>query len=179
MNALRVRASIARGKNILHRGLELSLIIIFCALTLDVLWGVFSRHVMSAQSGFTEELAIYLLVWLSLLGAALTYFERGHLGVDYFVKKLDESAQRVAAIVVELLVLAFAVVALVYGGGILVSETLSSGQVSPALGVRIGYVYVAVPLSGVFLVIACIQHLVSGPPEDEPPSPLSTVTKEP
>jgi TRAP-type C4-dicarboxylate transport system permease small subunit len=154
-------ATIARGKNLLHRGLEIALIGIFSALTLDVLWGVFSRHVMGRQSGFTEELAIYLLVWLSLLGAALTYAERGHLGVDYFVQKLDEEAQKVAAVVVELLVMAFVAIAFVYGGMVLVTETLASGQLSPALGIKVGYMYVAVPLSGVFFLMFSLEHLLT------------------
>lgn len=143
----------------LTKALESVLIIIFVTLTLDVLWGVFSRHVMGHQSRFTEELAIYLLVWLSLLGAALTYAEHGHLGVDYFVKKLHPAAQKVAEIAVELLVMAFSALALVYGGWDLVSQNLETGQVSPALGIEVGYVYLAVPLSGVFLIVFAIAHL--------------------
>lgn len=148
-----------RGYRGLLVGLEVFVVGIFTVLTLDVLWGVFSRHVMGHQSGFTEELAIYSLVWLSLLGAALTYAERGHLGVDYFVSKLDPEAQRISQVIVELLVMAFALVALVWGGALLVYETLQADQLSPALGIRVGYVYLAVPLSGVFFTLACIEHL--------------------
>lgn len=168
------RATVARSKNFLHRGLEIALIGIFTALTLDVLWGVFSRHVMGRQSGFTEELAIYLLVWLSLLGAALTYAEHGHLGVDYFVKKLDDDAQKVAEVVVELLVIAFSASAMVYGGTVLVTETLASGQLSPALGVEVGYMYLAVPLSGIFFIIFSLEHLLMKgeiPPAEESVEP--------
>lgn len=163
---------------VLNRTLEIALIAIFSALILDVLWGVFSRHVMGHQSDFTEELAIYLLVWLSLLGAALTYAERGHLGVDYFVRKLDPAAQHLAALVVELLVMAFAAIALVYGGFVLVSETFHAGQISPALGVGMGYVYLAVPLSGFFFIVSGAEHLVrlarQGPTDErrEPPHML-------
>lgn len=148
-----------RAYSWLTRALEAALVLIFCALTLDVLWGVFSRHVIGYQSGFTEELAIYLLVWLSLLGAALTYAERGHLGVDYFVKKLDPAAQRIAEFVVEVLVITFSAFALIYGGSSLVTETFEAGQVSPALGIAMGYVYLAVPLSGVFFVLFSLAHL--------------------
>jgi TRAP-type mannitol/chloroaromatic compound transport system permease small subunit len=113
----------------LVKGLEWFLIAAFLLLTLDVLWGVFSRYLLGAQSRWTEELAIYLLVWISLLGASVTYAERGHLGVDYFVGKLDPSAQRVGAVAVELLVLAFAGFALIYGGYALVVDRPGSLQV--------------------------------------------------
>jgi TRAP-type C4-dicarboxylate transport system permease small subunit len=143
----------------LVKGLEWFLIAAFLLLTLDVLWGVFSRYLLGAQSRWTEELAIYLLVWISLLGASVTYAERGHLGVDYFVGKLDPSAQRVGAVAVELLVLAFAGFALIYGGYALVVDRLEAGQLAPALGIPVGYLYLAAPLSGLFFALFCLENL--------------------
>ncbi len=146
-------------RNILVKFLEWFLIFAFAVLTLDVLWGVFSRYVLGAQSVWTEELAINMLIWVSLLGAALTYEEKGHLGVDYFVGKLHPDAQKVGAVVVELVVLFFAGFGLLYGGWLLVSETLAAGQVTPALGWQKGYLYTAAPISGLFFVIFSLEHL--------------------
>lgn len=143
----------------LVRMLEWLVILLFAMLTLDVLWGVFSRYAIGHQSRWTEEVAIYLLVWVSLLGAALTYREHGHLGVDYFVGKLSESARRVVAVVAELAVLLFALFALVFGGMMLVLQNLEANQVTPALGLKVGYLYVTVPLCGIFFVIFSIEHL--------------------
>ncbi len=147
-------------RDFLVKALEIFLILAFAALTVDVLWGVFSRYVMGAQTRWTEELAIYLLIWISLLGASLTYEEQGHLGVDYFVGKLHPDAQKLGAIFVELVVLFFAGFGLVYGGWRLVSETLTAGQMTPALGWQKGYLYMAVPISGVFFIIFSIEHLI-------------------
>lgn len=147
-------------RNFLVKSLEIFLILAFAGLTLDVLWGVFSRYVMGAQTRWTEELAIYLLIWISLLGASLTYEEQGHLGVDYFVGKLHPDAQKLGAIFVELVVLFFAGFGLLYGGWRLVSETLIAGQMTPALGWQKGYLYMAVPISGVFFIIFSIEHLI-------------------
>jgi TRAP-type C4-dicarboxylate transport system permease small subunit len=145
---------------LLVKALEGFLSAAFIVLTLDVLWGVFSRYVVGEQSRWTEELAIYLLVWISLLGAAVTYAERGHLGVDYFVAKMDPAAQKVAAISIELLVSSFALFALVLGGFTLVEKTLVSGQMSPALDIKMGYVYLAAPISGVFFLAFSVEHLL-------------------
>ena len=140
--------------------LEWLLIAGFAALTLDVLWGVFSRYVVGQQSRWTEEIAIYLLVWVSLIGASLTYADKGHLGVDYFVGKLHPEARRVGAIATEILVMAFAAFALLYGGGVLIAKTLESGQVSPALGVKMGYLYSAAPVSGVFFLLFSLENII-------------------
>ena len=147
-------------RRFLVKPLEIILIAGMAAMTIDVLWGVFSRYVLGGQTRWTEELAIYLLIWISLLGASLTYGERGHLGVDYFVGKLDAKAQVLAAVFVELFVLLFAGFALVYGGWILVSKTLAAGQVAPTLGWQMGYVYLAAPVSGVFFFLFAIEHLL-------------------
>jgi TRAP-type C4-dicarboxylate transport system permease small subunit len=150
-------------RRLLHalvRGIEALLVVAFVLLTLDVLWGVFSRYVLGDQSRWTEELAIYLLVWVSLIGASVTYRERGHLGVDYFVGKLDPAARWLAAVASDLAVLAFALFALCYGGGVLITRTLSTGQVSPALGIEVGYLYMAAPISGVCFALFAVEHLV-------------------
>jgi TRAP-type C4-dicarboxylate transport system permease small subunit len=137
---------------------------LFAALVLDVLWGVVSRYWPGiAPSDWTEELGIHLLVWVSLLGAALTYREHGHLGLDYLVTKLDPGAQRAAAVVVELCVLVFALFAFCYGGYRLVWETLAANQLTPVLQWKAGYVYLAVPLSGVYFAAFAVEHLLHHP----------------
>ncbi len=158
MNAL--PHTVGRLHSWLVKALETFLVGAFAMLSCDVLWGVFSRYVLGAQSRWTEELAIYLLVWISLLGASVTYGEKGHLGVDYLVDKFDPAAQRVAALAVEVSVLVFAGVALIYGGYLLVVKTLESDQVSPALGVRVGYLYLAAPVSGLFFASFSIENMI-------------------
>ena len=157
-------------RDFLVKTLEVFLIISFAVLTLDVLWGVFSRYVLNAQSRWTEEIAINLLIWVSLLGACLTYEEKGHLGVDYFVQKLHPDAQKIAAVFIELVVLFFAGFGLLFGGWLLVSETLAAGQLTPALEWQKGYIYLAAPISGLFFILFSIEHLLgifTGKPIEE------------
>ena len=54
---------------------------------------------------------------------------------------------------------AFSLTVMVIGGIELVSNTLRLEQVSPALGVKVGYVYIAVPISGFFLVLYSVIGL--------------------
>lgn len=155
------------GARIWHataRGLEILTTTLFVLLLVVVLWGVLSRYWPGiTPSDWTEELGIYLLVWVSLLGSALTYRVRGHLGVDYFVTRFDPAAHRLATIVIELAVLVFALIGLCYGGFRLVADTLAAGQLTPVLQWRVGYFYASVPLSGVFFVGFAIEHLLEKP----------------
>jgi len=156
--------SFARIWTTAARGLQLLTIALFAALVVDVLWGVVSRYWPGIPpSDWTEELGIYLLAWVSLLGSALTYRDRGHLGLDYFITLFDPAAQRVVAVVIEMCVLAFALFGLCYGGYRLVADTLASGQLTPVLQWKTGYLYLSVPISGVFFVAFAIEHLFQRP----------------
>ena len=50
---------------------------------------------------------------------------------------------------------------LLYGGWILITKTLATGQVTPALGVKMGYTYLAAPISGFFFTLFCLENLVA------------------
>ncbi|HEY3394491.1 MAG TPA: TRAP transporter small permease [Lacipirellulaceae bacterium] len=153
-----MRLLLARGRAASDFLLSTLVIILFAALTLDVLWGVFTRYTREAgQARWTEELATVLLVWVSFLGAALVYGERGHLGLDYFVGKLDPAAQRLTDCIAYSLVLIFAVAVMVCGGWILVDRALDANQLLPALGLKKGYGYAVVPLSGLFILFYAIE----------------------
>ena len=129
-------------------------------LVVDVCWGVFTRYVMGEQAKWTEELARFLLVWVSLLGGAVAFGTKGHLGVDYFVGKFHPDAQKSMAVFVHLVVLFFAVSIFLYGGGRVVSDALAMEQMTPALGWKMGHVYLALPIAGVFMVLYTVEALV-------------------
>ena len=165
-------------KKVLTRLLEYTVMLLMGALVLDVLWGVISRMSGSlvawlatrnieawgflprGQGKWTEELAIYLLVWVSLLGASVAYAAKAHLGVDYFVSKLDEKAARLMEILVHLLSAFFITAVFILGGSTLVWQTLQAGQVTPALGIKVGYFYMALPISGAFILIFAAEAIV-------------------
>lgn len=144
---------IRQVKSFLDKALEIAVAICVAILVLDVLWQVFTRKVLNNPSQWTEELAIFLLIWVSLLGAAVALSLGAHLGIDYFVGKLSRTKRIFTEIVVFALILAFAGYVMLYGGADLVKSTFELGQTSPAFGIKMGYVYIAVPVSGFFMVI--------------------------
>jgi len=149
-----------KARNGLKRGLEYTVMLVMALLVLDVLWGVISRFVIGEQARFTEEVATYLLIWVSLLGASVAFETGEHLGVDYFVGLLHPDARRLVGVLISLIVAFFAGAVMVYGGYILVSRTLASNQLSPAMEIPVGYVYLAVPISGLFILLFCAENIV-------------------
>lgn len=162
--------------NVLAGLLNILLATAMATLFASVLWGVFTRFILGDQSTWTEPLAIYLLVWVSLLGSAVVYREKGHLGVDYFVSMLDPGAQRLVSLLVEVLIIVFALTILCHGGYILVERALAAEQQVAGLGVPMGYIYMAVPISGFFFVLFGLEHIaewIRGTPTEARPPVIS------
>jgi TRAP-type C4-dicarboxylate transport system permease small subunit len=140
--------------------LEYLLILAVAFLVLDVVWGVATRYLLGEQAKWTEELARFLLIWVSMLGGALAFGTKAHLGVDYFVGKLHPESSKAMAVIIHLIVLFFGVAVFLYGGGTLVTDALAMEQMTPALGMKMGHVYLALPIAGVFIVLFTVEHLI-------------------
>ncbi len=147
-------------KQALDRGLELLTAFSMGFLVVDVTWQVVTRFVLKDPSSWTEELATYLMIWVGLLGSAVALRRGAHLGIDYFVGKLQPVPHLATQALVYLCVTAFAVSVLLIGGVQLVVETFELGQVAPATGLRLGYVYLAVPISGFFIAMYGVEFLL-------------------
>lgn len=145
--------------SIVNKITERVLVIIFVVMTLSVVWQVLSRYLLSISASFTEELARYCLMWLAILGAAYITGKREHIAIDFFADKLPESSQYFLNVIIEILILVFAVIVLIIGGGYLMYMTFYMGQISPALKIPLGYIYTIIPVSGILMVIYTIVHL--------------------
>lgn len=147
-------------KHALDRALEALVAVAMAVLVIDVVWQVFTRYVLRSPSSWTEELATFLMIWVALLGASVGLNRRAHLGIDYLVQKLSPRRRLLTEVLVFACTGLFSLLALGIGGATLVVRTLELEQISPALGIRMGYVYLALPISGFFLTLYSTQFLV-------------------
>ena len=150
-------AALKRG---LDRFLEFITALSMGVLVIDVSWQVITRFILRNPSDWTEELATYLMVWVGLLGSAVALNRRKHLGIDYFVGKLGEKKRLYTEVFVFLCISAFSVSVLFWGGIRLVTLTFTQGSTLPALGILLGYVYLAVPIAGFFIVLYAVEFLI-------------------
>ena len=128
------------------------LALLMAIMTLDVLWGVFTRYAMGAQASWSEELARFLLIWIGILGAAYVSGQNKHLAIDLVSSSLSETDNERLNLFIRGLIIAFALFVLVIGGTRLIYISQVLGQLSPALRVPMSVVYAAVPLSGLLII---------------------------
>ncbi|PHI21693.1 TRAP transporter permease DctQ [Lewinellaceae bacterium SD302] len=148
-----------RTYKLLNRAIEFLLIAIFSLLVLDVLWQVFGRYVLNRSFSFTEEFARFALIWLTILGAAYLNGHRKHLSMDYWLDKLEPVAKARRRKIIEMVMLLFALIVMVIGGGNLVNTTLRLGQVSAVMNVPLGFVYAIVPFSGLLIMFFSLYNI--------------------
>ena len=148
------------------------LIFLMALIVVDVTWQVFTRFVLRQPSGFTEELAGFLLIWIGLLGASYTYSKKAHLGIDTLVATFSGRKRLAAEIAVSVIVLLFALFIMVLGGIRLVNITFTLRQISPSMKLPMGYIYSVLPISGVlfmYYAVAAIADTLSRDRDDTEP----------
>jgi TRAP-type C4-dicarboxylate transport system permease small subunit len=137
--------------------LHVLLIALFSVLVIDVLWGVFTRYVLGDQARWSEELARLLIVWLGMLGAALACREEKHLGLDIVVRQWTPEVQNFSRLLVHFCVGSFGLVIMTFGGSQLVLQRFEAGQLLPALGISKAWFYMALPVSGILIVLFSLE----------------------
>lgn len=131
--------------------------IFLVVMTLLVLWQVFSRYVLGAPSAFTEELVRYCLIWTGFIGAAYAFSARAHMQLTIVRDQFSPEARTKINAVVDLIILAFALVFMVVGGTRL--TIAASMEYSALLGISRSLVYSMAPIAGVLIIVAQIINL--------------------
>jgi len=117
---------------------------------------VIFRYVLHHSLTFSEELARYLFVWTVFLGSAVVAKDNGHIVVGALVQKLKGKKAKYTKIAAYISTMIFVVI-LFYQG--LRMMRLSSFQHSPALGLSMSWVYLAIPIA-TFVMFCNILILV-------------------
>jgi len=146
--------------NSVTRVLSWFLMTLMALIVFDVTWQVFTRFVLQNSSSWTEEMARFLLIWIGLLGATYTLHTRMHLGIDILTYKLIGTKKKIIEVVIYILVALFALIIMVIGGFKLMNMTFQLNQISASMGIKMGYVYFVLPLSGVMMIFYSLDFIV-------------------
>ena len=138
--------------------LEKLLIILMSLLVIDVLWQVTSRYILSSPSSFTDELAGFLLIWVSLFGAAYVTGRKEHLAIDLLLQKSNHKNKLRLELFIHFVVFTFSFFVLFIGGIWLVYTRFILSVKSAALQLPLGYVYIVLPVSGLIILFYSIDN---------------------
>ena len=146
-------------KEKIDKVIELVLMGLMSLMVFNVSWQVFSRFILGDPSSWTEELTRYSLIWLGMLGAGYVTGKKMHLAIDYFANKTKEPIRSYIELFIHATVLLFALSVMVIGGTNLVGLTLYLEQISASLQIQLGYVYLAIPISGLLIMFYSAENI--------------------
>ncbi|RDB42988.1 TRAP transporter small permease [Halomonas sp. DQ26W] len=140
---------------------------------------VVSRVFFSAV-GWTEEVARFLLIWITFLGATLAFQRGRHIAVTFVVEALPGRLQQLLRVAAVLVVLGFMVALIIIGHRYM---QVQSFQKSASLRLSMTYVYAVIPISAAIMawyaLVDLVELIVKGPDtssgigsgtSEEPPS---------
>jgi TRAP-type C4-dicarboxylate transport system permease small subunit len=137
----------------LAKGEAAVLIAMVAVMTVVVFLQVVYRYVLTQPLHWSEELARYLFVWLSILGATLGLQKRGHFGLDVFFRMFSRQMKRYMGFFIYFLMGVVIFVILVQGITLVQKTAL---QESPAMGISMSWAYACLPVGGALMAI----HLI-------------------
>ena len=128
------------------------------ALGIVVIYGVVLRYAFNNSPPYVEQLALLLVISVAMFGAAAGVHESGHIGLDSLVKLLPAAGQKAVAGLVELLIIAFAVL-LLYGSVRMGLSTFH--DTIPTLGISEAWRYAPPVLASLLIGFFSIVHLIT------------------
>lgn len=130
---------------------NVAMTILMFVATIVAIVQVIARYVFSNSLYWSEETILYALIVMSFITASMGVRYGVHISVDFLQVFLGPKLTRFFRFVASLLGVIFAVTLIYYGWRLFVN-TNNMGQLSPAMQIPVAYVYLIIPVSGIFML---------------------------
>ena len=115
------------------------------------------RYVFQSPFSWAEELARYLLVWITCLGSAYAIRDGMHISISYLRSKLQDSAQTAVTVVIYVVTLGFFICCIKEG---LLFSLAQWTQRSTAMQIPMTFPYIAIPLGFGIMFLVALECLI-------------------
>lgn len=153
-----------------HINARLSVLVLVVArlclagLGVVVLYGVVTRYVFNSEPPYVEQLALLLVISVSMFGAAAVAHDAGHIGLESLVDRLPSVVRNSIARLVALATLVFAAVIL-YGAFEMAKSTRDNRI--PTLGISEAWRYLPLIIAGALIALFSIDRMLRRAPAAE------------
>ncbi len=132
--------------------------ILLVIIAVIVNWGVFCRYVLFAPLPWSEQIPKYAMIWMGFLGASVGISRNRHIGFEILVVRLPSVIRKLIIIAGRILILFFLSMMTIYGVTFAFAVGFSSN--APMLPIPMFYLFLAVPVGGVFMILQATIKLV-------------------
>jgi TRAP-type transport system small permease protein len=127
-------------------------------IVVTVAWQVFGRYVLNNPPTWAESLALLLILYVTLIAAAVGVRDAGHIGMESLLVLVSDRVRIQIERVIHGLIAVFGM-AMVWNG-ILLGQSVMNYKIS-GLGLSEGLRYVPLVISGALIVLFSIEHIIA------------------
>ncbi|HSP25713.1 MAG TPA: TRAP transporter small permease, partial [Saliniramus sp.] len=139
----------------LFRPLEVAIVVLLAAMVLMVFGNVVLRYGFNTGIVISEEMSRYLFVWLTFIGAVVTFRENAHMGVETLVRQFPRFG-RLFCMVASNVIIFFC--SAVFFWGTWMQAPINASMTAPVTGLTMIWVYgVGFFTGGAMAIIALIR----------------------
>ena len=121
-----------------------------------VVYGVVMRYVFNDEPPYVEQVALLLVISVSMFGAAPGVRDVGHIGLNSLVDRLPPRQQFWCHLAVQILGMVFGLILLV--GSVVMGLSTYTNTI-PTLGLSEAFRYLPVVLGGMLIAAFSFEHL--------------------
>ncbi len=133
-------------------GALVSLVSMIAVVTLQV----FTRYFMESSPHWTEEAARMLFIYAVAFGTGAGIKNGDFIRLDLIEKYLSPGAERWLDVITDLIILVFALFLI---AGSIQFIRLGMDELSPALRITMGYVFISIAIIGLAIILFTAVHL--------------------
>ena len=126
------------------------------AMVLIICWQVFARYVLNSAPAWTEQSALYLMLWFIIFAAAAGVREGFHIRLSLLQDVASPARRKAMRLFCHGVVCVFGGYMLVAGGELVMATWQHD---IPTLGLPRGSAYLPIPISGAMIVFFSIEHI--------------------
>ncbi|MBN2751116.1 MAG: TRAP transporter small permease [Rhodospirillaceae bacterium] len=132
---------------------------LFFVVGLLITYEVVARYVFISPTPWAEEISQFLQIWATYLAAAFVLHNRDLIVIEFFVIRMPPRLRRVSDTIGLLVIVAFCVVAVIYGSAIVAESVAQNRHTSTMMGVPRWMTEMAIPLGCGLLVLQALVEL--------------------
>lgn len=131
---------------------------VFWAMGIVVFLQFFSRYVLNDSAAWTEEIARYLLMWVTFIGAAIVTRRGTHIGVEVLGQMLPEGGKRTLAFLIDCMTVGF--IGLLCWFSILITERMQIQRMT-VIEWSMGIVYAGIAFGCFLMLFRAVQRFIA------------------
>ncbi|GEM_PF-87060 len=148
---------VQRAIDIFYKILEWLLVILLAGMAIMVFLNVVLRYGFNSGLNISDEMSRYFFVWLTFIGAVVTFREHSHLGVETLVMLFGRRGRIICMILSNLIIIGCSAI---FFWGTWVQFPINASMTAPVTEISMAWVYGIGLFTGAGCVIIAVERLV-------------------